>query len=108
MISEGYWADFIDPSSGRAVRIGERERCTVFYTVPLIILSVTLPQFYGPYSPHTLFETNDKFRYLGFDILDLGCCRSIAHGTWGSYVFVGTIFTSAPVNAPPLELILKL
>lgn len=76
--------------------------------IPLIILSVTDPQFYGPYSPHTLFETNDKFRYLGFDILDLGCCRSIAHGTWGSYVFVGTIFTSAPVNAPPLELILKL
>ncbi|XP_003383150.1 PREDICTED: methylmalonic aciduria and homocystinuria type D homolog, mitochondrial-like [Amphimedon queenslandica] len=82
LISEGYWADFIDPSSGRA--------------------------FYGPYTPHTFYETDERFRYLGFDILDLGCCKCITHPSWGSHTFVGTIFTSAPVNAPPLELILKL
>jgi len=78
----GYFADFIDPSSGRA--------------------------FYSPFSHSTLFETDDRFRHLGFDIVDLGCCKCIRHPYWGPYIFMGTIFTDAPVTSQVITNIMEL
>ncbi|KAI3365985.1 hypothetical protein L3Q82_009813 [Scortum barcoo] len=69
----GYWADFIDPTTGAAF-------------------------FASPSSPTTL-RTEEELRHLGFHIEASGSCTVIRHILRGTPLFVGTVFTNAPTHS---------
>jgi len=78
---EGHWADFIDPCSGTP--------------------------HYSEHTNTSMFETDEKFRLLGFRIEDLGCCKVIIHPEYGRNVHVGCIVTNAGQQNPVLAEILE-
>lgn len=71
----GFWADFLDPASGRP--------------------------YLGYRTNAVSFEVDDRYRRFGFEIEDTpGRCRILRHHALGSRPFVGCIFTTAPVTHP--------
>ncbi|VDD92999.1 unnamed protein product [Enterobius vermicularis] len=69
----GYWADFVNPATGKAY-ISETK------------------------SDASLKTTDNEYRSLGFNIMDMGCCKILSHSVFGKHVFVGTLFTDAPTD----------
>ncbi|XP_026220281.1 metabolism of cobalamin associated Da [Anabas testudineus] len=69
----GYWADFIDPTTGA-------------------------PFFASPSSQTTL-QTDEELRHLGFHIEVSASCTVIQHVLKGTPLFVGTVFTNAPTHS---------
>lgn len=70
--NEGYWADFVDPSTGSLHK--------------------------SPYTHATFYETDERYRKFGYEIIDYGCCKVISHHEWGTKTYVGSILTNANVN----------
>jgi hypothetical protein len=70
--AEGYWCDFIDPTSG-------------------------MP-YHGSYSNETFTECDEDFYRLSesLSLEDIGCCRALRHEDWGFNVFAGLLITNAP------------
>ncbi|GLD64828.1 metabolism of cobalamin associated Da [Lates japonicus] len=69
----GYWADFIDPTTGAA--------------------------FFASPSSQTTLQTEEELRHLGFHIEVSGSCTVIRHILRGTPLFVGTVFTNAPTQS---------
>lgn len=69
----GYWADFIDPTTGEA--------------------------FFASPSSQTKLHTEEELRDLGFHIEVSGSCTVIRHILRGTPLFVGTVFTNAPTHS---------
>merc|ERR1712185_743417 len=67
----GHWCDFIDPSSG----------------APFHSDSAT-----------TFAETDDRVRCLGFEILELGCCRAVCCKRFGQCMIMTSAFVEAPAE----------
>ncbi|CAG5124975.1 unnamed protein product [Candidula unifasciata] len=70
----GFWADFIDPASGKA--------------------------FKGSHKDEPLGEADDRYRKLGFEVQKWGACKVISHPMWGTHLYIGSLFTSAPLDHP--------
>ncbi|XP_040888036.1 metabolism of cobalamin associated Da [Toxotes jaculatrix] len=69
----GYWADFIDPTTGAA--------------------------FFASPSSQTTLQTEEGLRHLGFHIEVSSSCTVIRHILRGTPLFVGTVFTNAPTHS---------
>lgn len=69
----GYWADFIDPTTGAA--------------------------FFASPSNQTTLRTEEELRHLGFHIEVSASCTVIRHILRGTPMFVGTVFTNAPTQS---------
>lgn len=78
---EGFWADYVDPFSGSLHK--------------------------SEYTYATFYETDERYRKLGFEIVDHGCCKVISHHTWGTKTYVGCILTNASVTDKILKKILE-
>jgi len=69
--ARGTWCDFIDPVSG----------------APFHSDSAT-----------TFIECDERYRSLGFEILELGCCRAVACKQFGQCLVMTSAFVEAPAD----------
>jgi hypothetical protein len=72
----GYWADFIDPRSGRP--------------------------YFGKSTDEQFFDTDDRYRHLGFNVERASLCKVIQNIAWEDK-FVCTLFTDAPRPTEALQ-----
>jgi len=72
LISQGYWADYIDPCSG----------------LPMI----------SPDCNKVYSEVDGIQICLQYKTMNCGCCKVLLHNEWGSSVYPATVFTNAPLN----------
>lgn len=72
--SAGYWADFIDPTSGQ----------------PYLESNTNVK----------LYETDRQYRHFGFEISNFSGCRVVQHHQLGTRPYVGCVFTKAPLDHP--------
>ncbi|CAH8528106.1 unnamed protein product [Schistosoma margrebowiei] len=70
----GYWADFIDPFTGKP--------------------------YIGSHGEAMFTETDETMKHFGFDLDNSVCCKILRHPKWKNHVFVGLIFTDAPDYHP--------
>ncbi|XP_019758350.1 cobalamin trafficking protein CblD isoform X2 [Dendroctonus ponderosae] len=75
----GYWADFINPFSGR----------------PYLV----------PSGSNELYKSDEKFRCLDFQIFEIDECKVISNEGTLSKRFIGSLFTNAPCNKQHLNTI---
>lgn len=61
----------------------------------------------GPFTHATFYETDERYRELGFDIIDYGCCKVISHHKWGTKSYVGCIITTASSDTSFIKDLLK-
>lgn len=102
----GYWADFIDPTTGTAV--SPSLRVAVFFFFSHTKDAQCLHKSTRPYVPRQFFasplsqttlRTEEELRHLGFHIEASGSCTVIRHILRGTPLFVGTVFTNAPTHS---------
>ncbi|XP_023015362.1 cobalamin trafficking protein CblD [Leptinotarsa decemlineata] len=75
--ASGYWADFINPYSGRP--------------------------YFTPSSLGELYQTDEKFRCLDFQIIEIKDCKVISTESNAQKQFIGSLFTSAPCKKNKLN-----
>ncbi|KAK9816425.1 hypothetical protein WJX72_000083 [[Myrmecia] bisecta] len=72
LLSQGHWADYIDPCSG----------------LPMIHRS----------GMTTYSEVDALATLLGYKTQNAGCCKILLHPQWGSAVYPASIFAKAPLR----------
>ncbi|XP_018654617.1 putative ribosomal pseudouridine synthase [Schistosoma mansoni] len=70
----GYWADFIDPFTGKP--------------------------YIGAHGEAILKETDETMKHFGFELDNSICCQVLRYPKWKNHIFVGLIFTDAPDYHP--------
>lgn len=75
--AEGYWADFINPFSGRP--------------------------YLSTHQNQQLYEADEKFHCIGFEIENLAECKIITNTIEGYKKFNGSLFTTAPASVLQLK-----
>ncbi|CAH1119353.1 unnamed protein product [Phaedon cochleariae] len=73
----GYWADFINPFSGRP--------------------------FFTPSALRELYQNDEKFRCLDFEIFEIKDCKIISNEDSSPKNFTGSLFTNAPCKKSNLN-----